>query len=127
MNFFVNNHISVALLEAPYVLKADGLCAGKGVLILPTLEEAKKELKEMPVSYTHLDVYHLCMRTAINIDDCRIFLVGVIVYRFYQTIKNINLLTAANPMDAYNMPEITLGTIKAADGKTDLYLSLIHI
>ena len=34
-------------LEAPYVLKADGLCAGKGVLILPTLEEAKQELKEM--------------------------------------------------------------------------------
>ena len=34
-------------LQAPYVLKADGLCAGKGVLILPTFEEAKKELKEM--------------------------------------------------------------------------------
>ncbi|MCI5581103.1 MAG: phosphoribosylamine--glycine ligase [Phocaeicola plebeius] len=34
-------------LSAPYVLKADGLCAGKGVLILPTLEEARKELKEM--------------------------------------------------------------------------------
>jgi phosphoribosylamine--glycine ligase len=34
-------------LEAPYVLKADGLCAGKGVLIVPTLEEAKKELKDM--------------------------------------------------------------------------------
>ena len=34
-------------LEAPFVLKADGLCAGKGVLILPTLEEAQKELKEM--------------------------------------------------------------------------------
>ena len=34
-------------LEAPYVLKADGLCAGKGVLILPTLDEAKQELKEM--------------------------------------------------------------------------------
>ena len=34
-------------LKAPYVLKADGLCAGKGVLILPTLEEAQKELKEM--------------------------------------------------------------------------------
>lgn len=34
-------------LKAPYVLKADGLCAGKGVLILPTLDEARKELKEM--------------------------------------------------------------------------------
>lgn len=34
-------------LQAPYVLKADGLCAGKGVLILPTLDEAKKELEEM--------------------------------------------------------------------------------
>ena len=34
-------------LEAPYVLKADGLCAGKGVLILPTLDDAKRELKEM--------------------------------------------------------------------------------
>ena len=34
-------------LSAPYVLKADGLCAGKGVLILPTLDEAKSELKAM--------------------------------------------------------------------------------
>ena len=34
-------------LKAPYVLKADGLCAGKGVLILPTLEEAKTEFKAM--------------------------------------------------------------------------------
>ena len=34
-------------LSAPYVLKADGLAAGKGVLIVPTLEEAKKELCEM--------------------------------------------------------------------------------
>lgn len=34
-------------LQAPYVLKADGLCAGKGVLILPTLEEAQKELIDM--------------------------------------------------------------------------------
>ena len=49
---FDGEHLSEGLafletLEAPYVLKADGLCAGKGVLILPTLEEAKKELKEM--------------------------------------------------------------------------------
>lgn len=39
--------------------------------------------------------------------------------------KTVNLLTASNPMEAYNMPEITVGTIKAADGKTDLYYRLI--
>ena len=34
-------------LQPPYVLKADGLCAGKGVLILPTLDEARHELRQM--------------------------------------------------------------------------------
>lgn len=37
----------LATLQPPYVLKADGLCAGKGVLILPTLEEAQAELRHM--------------------------------------------------------------------------------
>jgi phosphoribosylamine--glycine ligase len=49
---FDGEHLEVGLkfletLEPPYVLKADGLCAGKGVLILPTLDEARKELREM--------------------------------------------------------------------------------
>jgi len=34
-------------LKPPFVLKADGLCAGKGVLILDNLKEAKSELKNM--------------------------------------------------------------------------------
>ncbi|MDR1555682.1 MAG: phosphoribosylamine--glycine ligase [Tannerellaceae bacterium] len=34
-------------LQPPYVLKADGLAAGKGVLIIHDLSEAKKEVREM--------------------------------------------------------------------------------
>jgi phosphoribosylamine--glycine ligase len=49
---FDGNHVEDGIkfletLQAPYVLKADGLCAGKGVLIIDNLEEAKKELREM--------------------------------------------------------------------------------
>lgn len=34
-------------IQPPYVLKADGLCAGKGVLIVPTIEQARQELNDM--------------------------------------------------------------------------------
>ncbi len=49
---FDGNHVEegckfLETLKAPYVLKADGLCAGKGVLIIDNIEEAKKELREM--------------------------------------------------------------------------------
>lgn len=49
---FDGNHLAegqqfLATLQPPYVLKADGLCAGKGVLILPTLEEAQAALADM--------------------------------------------------------------------------------
>ena len=49
---FDGNHVEegckfLETLKAPYVLKADGLCAGKGVLIIDNLDEAKKELREM--------------------------------------------------------------------------------
>lgn len=39
----------LATLKAPYVLKADGLAAGKGVLIIHDLAEAKEELRNMLV------------------------------------------------------------------------------
>ena len=42
-----------------------------------------------------------------------------------KTGKSVNLLTAADPWQDYNVPEITSGSIKAADGVTDLYYRLI--
>ena len=44
-----NGYNFLESLKPPYVLKADGLAAGKGVLILDNLDEAKKELKSMLV------------------------------------------------------------------------------
>ena len=42
-----------------------------------------------------------------------------------KTGKSVNLLTAEDPWKDYNVPEITSGSIKAADGVTDLYYRLI--
>ena len=42
-----------------------------------------------------------------------------------QTGKSVNLLTAANPFLGFKMPVIETGTIKAADGVTDIYYRLI--
>ena len=39
--------------------------------------------------------------------------------------KSVNLLTAEDPWRDYNVPDISCGTIKAADGQTDLYYRLI--
>lgn len=47
INNIEEGYLFLEELKAPYVLKADGLCAGKGVLIIPTLKEAKIKLKEM--------------------------------------------------------------------------------
>ncbi len=45
-----NGFAYLGTLEAPYVLKADGLAAGKGVLILDSIQEARDELDQMLTS-----------------------------------------------------------------------------
>lgn len=42
-----------------------------------------------------------------------------------ENAKNVNYFTAANPWKGYNVPEYSCGTIKAADGTTDLYYRMV--
>ena len=60
-------------LQAPYVLKADGLCAGKGVLILPTLEEAQKELREMLDGMFRNASTHVVIEEFLSGIECSVF------------------------------------------------------
>ena len=60
-------------LQAPYVLKADGLCVGKGVLILPTLEEAQKELREMLEGMFGNASTHVVIEEFLSGIECSVF------------------------------------------------------
>lgn len=60
-------------LQAPYVLKADGLCAGKGVLILSTLEEAQKELREMLEGMFGNASTHVVIEEFLSGIECSVF------------------------------------------------------
>ena len=61
-------------LEPPYVLKADGLCAGKGVLILPTINEAKKELGEMLSGMFGNASSHVVIEEFLSGIECSVFI-----------------------------------------------------
>ena len=61
-------------LEPPYVLKADGLCAGKGVLILPTINEAKKELGEMLGGMFGNASSHVVIEEFLSGIECSVFI-----------------------------------------------------
>jgi len=60
-------------LQPPYVLKADGLCAGKGVLILPTLDEAQRELKEMLGGLFGTASSHVVIEEFLSGIECSVF------------------------------------------------------
>jgi phosphoribosylamine--glycine ligase len=60
-------------MNAPYVLKADGLCAGKGVLIVPTLNEARKEFKEMLSGMFGNASAHVVLEEYLEGIECSVF------------------------------------------------------
>ena len=60
-------------MQPPYVLKADGLCAGKGVLILPTLKEARKEFQEMLKGMFGNASAHVVLEEFLSGIECSVF------------------------------------------------------
>lgn len=60
-------------MKGPYVLKADGLCAGKGVLIVPTLSEAKKELRDMLDGMFGNASAHVVLEEYLEGTECSVF------------------------------------------------------
>lgn len=60
-------------MQAPYVLKADGLAAGKGVIIAPTAEEAKRELAEMLGGKFGAASRHVVIEEFLDGIECSVF------------------------------------------------------
>ena len=60
-------------MQAPYVLKADGLAAGKGVIIAPTAEEAKRELAEMLGAKFGAASRHVVIEEFLDGIECSVF------------------------------------------------------
>lgn len=111
-------------LKAPYVLKADGLAAGKGVLILQDLEEAKKELAAMLVDSKFGDA-----STTVVIEE---FLDGIELSVFVLTDgKNFKVLPTAKDYKRIGEGDTGLntggmGAISPVPFASDEFMSKIH-
>ena len=62
-------------MKAPYVLKADGLAAGKGVLIVPELDEAKMQLKAMLAGMFGASSRKVVVEQFLSGIECSVFVV----------------------------------------------------
>ncbi|WBU90705.1 phosphoribosylamine--glycine ligase [Cellulophaga omnivescoria] len=111
-------------LKAPYVLKADGLAAGKGVLILQDLQEAKKELASMLVDSKFGDA-----STTVVIEE---FLDGIELSVFVLTDgKNFKVLPTAKDYKRIGEGDTGLntggmGAISPVPFASDEFMSKIH-
>ncbi|WP_349664687.1 phosphoribosylamine--glycine ligase [Cellulophaga lytica] len=111
-------------LKAPYVLKADGLAAGKGVLILQDLEEAKKELASMLVDSKFGDA-----STTVVIEE---FLDGIELSVFVLTDgKNFKVLPTAKDYKRIGEGDTGLntggmGAISPVPFASEGFMSKIH-